>query len=103
MELKSICDCLNIIDDAIVENNVKYIGISNLENFHKYLLEIGQSDFIEVVALSNVLRRINFIIENHHQFVEEDIRSEHIQFTKLVLDWVEECNTKPEVNDQQYS
>ena len=39
MEIKSLTDCLNIIDDAIVENIGKYIGISGLENIHKYLLE----------------------------------------------------------------
>ena len=75
--MKSISDCLIIIDDAIVENNGKYFGISDLEYFHKYsFLEKGQSDFIEDrVALSNVLSQMNCIIENHYQFVEEDIKS----------------------------
>ena len=73
MEIKSVSDCLNNIDDAIVESIGKYIGISNLENIHKYLLDIGQSDFIgNRVALSNVLRQLNSILENHYQFVEED-------------------------------
>ena len=35
MEMKSVSDCLNIIDDAVVENIGKFIGISNLENIHK--------------------------------------------------------------------
>ena len=35
MEMKSVSYCLNIIDDAIVENIGKLIGISNLENIHK--------------------------------------------------------------------
>ena len=39
MQVKSVSDCLNIIDDSIVE---KIIGISNLENIHKYLLEKGK-------------------------------------------------------------
>ena len=47
MEMKSVSDCLNIIDDAIVEKIGKYFGISNLENIRKYLLDIGQCDFIE--------------------------------------------------------
>ena len=60
MEVKSIRGCLNIIDDVIVENIGKYIGVSNLENIHKYLLEKGQSDFIEDrITLSNVLSQIN--------------------------------------------
>ena len=32
MEMKSVSGCSNNIDDAIVENNGKYIGISNLEH-----------------------------------------------------------------------
>ena len=36
MEVKSVTDCLNIIDDAIVEIN---IGSSDLEDIHKYLLD----------------------------------------------------------------
>ena len=62
--MKSVSDCLNIIDDARVENIGKNIGISDLENIHKYLLEKGQSDFIEDrVALPNVLSQINSIIK----------------------------------------
>ena len=65
MEVKSVSDCLNIIDDAIIRNIGKYISISTLVIVHKYLLEKGQSDFIEDrVALSNVLGQINAIIEN---------------------------------------
>ena len=102
MELKSICDCLNIIDDAIVENNGKYIGISILENIHKYLFEMGQSVFIEDrVALSTVLNQINSIIENHYQFAEENIKSEYIQLRNVILVWLLECSTEPEVDDQR--
>ena len=72
MEVKSIRDCLNMTDGVIVENNGKYIGISNLENIHKYLLQKGQSDFIEDrIALAIVLSQINCIIENHYQFAED--------------------------------
>ena len=50
MEVKSVSDCLNIIDFAIVENN---IGSSDLEDIHKYLLEKEESEFVEDrVALS---------------------------------------------------
>ena len=100
--MKSVSDCLKIIDDAIVENIGIFIGISILENIHKYLLEKGQTELIEDrIALSNVLSQINSILENHYQFLEEDIKNENIQLRKLILDWLEECNTKPEVDDQQ--
>ena len=58
--MKSVSDCLNIIDRALGET---FIGSSDLENTHKYLLEKGQSDFIEDrVALSKVLGQINSMI-----------------------------------------
>ena len=79
MEVKSVGDCLNNIDDAIAENIGKIIGNSNLEKIHKYLIEKGQSDFFEDrVALSNVFSQINSFIENHYQIAEEDIKSEYI-------------------------
>ena len=101
MEVKAVSDCLNIIDDAIVQNIGKNITISDLENIHKYLLEKGQSDFIEDrVALSNVLSQINSILENYYQFPEEDIKSEYIQLRKIILVWLIECSTEPKVGNQ---
>ena len=100
MEVKSVSDCLNNFDDVIVENFGKFIGVSNLENIRESLLDKGQSDFIEDrVALSNVFSKINSIIENHYQFTDEDIKSESIQLRKLILTWLIEFSTKPEVDD----
>ena len=88
MEVKSVSDCLNTIYDAIVETIGNYIGISNLENIHKYLIEKRQSTFIEDrVALSNMFSQTNSIIENYYQFDEEDIKNEYIQMRKLILVW----------------
>ena len=99
MEVKSVSDCLNIIDFAMVENT---IGNSDLENIQIYLLEKRQSDFIEDrVALSKVLSQKYSMIENYYQFPEEDIKSEYGQLRKLILVWLMECKTKPEVDDQQ--
>ena len=101
MEVKSISDCLNIIDDAIVENIGKYIGILSLENIHKHLLVIERSDFIENrIDLSNILSQINCIIENRYQFAEKDIKCEYIQLRKVILVWLLECSTEPKVNNQ---
>ena len=99
MEVKSVSDCLNIIDIAIDEN---IFGNSDLENIHKYLLEKKESDFIEDrVDLSKVFSQINFMIENCYQFPEEDIKNEYGPLRKLILVWLIECNTKLEVDDQQ--
>ena len=102
MEMKSVSDCLNKIDEALAKNIGKYIGISDLENFFKFLLKRIPSDFIENrVALSNVLSQIRSIVENYYQVVEEDIRGEYIQLRKLILVWLLESSTGPEVDDQQ--
>ena len=98
--MKSVSDCFKFIDDATVENIGKDISISDSENIHKYLLEQGRSNFIEDrIALSNVLSQIKSLKENYYQFPEEDIKSEYIQLKKLILVWIIECSTKPEVDD----
>ena len=106
MEMKSVSDCLSTIDDVIVENFGKTIGISNFEDIHKYLLENGQSDFIEDrVSLSNVISEISSSKENYYQFAEEDTKSEYMQLRKLIVVWLIECATEPtepEVDSQQY-
>ena len=95
-------NCVNFIDDAIVENIGKYIGISNLENIHKYLIENGQSDFVgDRVTLSNVLSQIKTIIGNNYRFVGKDKISEYGQLRKLIIVWLIESSTEPEVDNQQ--
>ena len=99
MEVKSASDCFNILDFAIVKNK---IGSSDLENIHKYLLQKGESNFIEDrLALSNVLRQMNSIIENRYQNADVDIKSEYVQLRKLILFWLIASSTEPEVEDQQ--
>ena len=96
--MKSVTDCLNIIDFAITEN---IIVSSHLENIHKYFLEKEESEFIEdIVALSEVLSQINSMIENYYQFPEEDIKNEYVELGRLLLVWLIECNSKPEVDNR---
>ena len=77
MEVKSVGDCLNIIDFSMIGI---VFGNSDLENIHKYLLEKGQSDFVEnKFALSKVLSQITSMIENYYQFPEEDIKNSYVQ------------------------
>ena len=98
--MKSVSDCLNIIDDAINENIGKKFGISGLGYIPKYLIENGQIDFIEYrVALSVVLSHKNSKLENYYKFVEEDKESEYVQLRKLILVWLIECSAGPEIDD----
>ena len=81
MEVKSVTDCLNIINFAKVED---IVASSHLEDIHKYFLEKEESEFIEDrVALSKVLSQINSMIENYYQFPEKDIPVDQFCFFKL--------------------
>ena len=65
MEPKSISDCLNAIDSAIVEI-VRLLIIKNLEDIHNHSLQFGHTGFIEKnIALIKVLEQINSIINNY--------------------------------------
>ena len=65
-------------------------------------MEKGQSNFTkDRVDQSNVLSQINSILENHCQFVEEDIKSEYIQVRKLILVWLIKCSTEPKADNQK--
>ena len=96
----AVSDCLNINDDAVVENIGKYISISDLDSNQNFFLEQGQNNFIEDrIALSNVLSQINSILEIYHQFPEKHKKSEYIQLRKLILVWLKDCGAQPEVDD----
>ena len=41
------------------------------------------------------------MIENYYQFLEVDIKTEYVQLRKLILVWLIECNTEPEIVNQQ--
>ena len=40
MEMKSVSDCLNFIDNMIICNIEKHVGIGNLENLREYLIRM---------------------------------------------------------------
>ena len=73
--MKSVTDCLNIIDFAIVEN----IFLSSpLEDIHKNFSEKEGSEFsADRVASSEVLSQKSSVIENLYQFPEEDMKNEN--------------------------
>ena len=56
MEVKSVSDCLNIIDIAFV----KGIDMWSLENIHKYLLKMGLTNLDdERDAVMEMFKQIN--------------------------------------------
>ena len=102
METRTLSDCLSSIDFAIVEN-VRLVGIKKLEVIHNHLLEFRQSKCIENrVALLKILKQINCIIDNYSSYEDdESIYNEYIKLRRLIIDWLIECNTKAEVDNQE--
>ena len=102
METKTISDCLNIIDRAIV-GNIRLISTEYLGEIHNRLLNVRQNMYIEnTVALLNVLKQINCIIDNYSSYEDdEELYNEYVELRKLIIDWLIECNTKPEANNQE--
>ena len=68
MEPKTISDCLNSIDFAVVEN-VKLFSIKSLEDIHNQLLNFRQTGYIENnIPLFIVLKQINCILDNYSSY-----------------------------------
>ena len=68
MELKTVSDCLIIIDGVIIEDNHT---ISNLENIQSYISEKEHGCYIrETVALMKVFGQINSILCRYEDFEE---------------------------------
>ena len=102
METKTISDCLSSIDFAIVEN-VSLLSIKKLEYIHNRFLEFRGTEYIEKrIALLNILKQINCIIDNYSSYEgDENFYNEYVELRKLIIDWVIDCNTKTEVDNQE--
>ena len=60
MEMKSVSECLNFLDDMILCSVEKSVGISNLEDIRNYLIGMYNEKYIEeMVAMSAILSQIN--------------------------------------------
>ena len=89
--MRTIPDCLNIIDFAMVENG-RCVIIGKLEDIHNRLVEIGMTRYIENrLALSKVLNHKTCIIDNYYTYEnEESVRNEYIVLRKLIIDCLTE-------------
>ena len=102
MEMKSVSECLNFIDDMILCSVEKSFGIGNLEDIRDYMTGMYNEIYIEeMVDKSAILSQINLIIEKFYLDNESDIKKQYSNLMKHILAWLEESNTKPENDDQQ--
>ena len=80
----------------------KSVGIGNLEDIRIYMIGMYNEKYIEeMVAMSAILSQINLIIEKFYLDKESDIKKQYYKLRKRILAWLEESNTKPEIEDQQ--
>ena len=97
MEVKSVSDCLNIIDIAIVRD----IDMKRLEDVRQFFLDWGVAGCDdERDALWCVLKQINLIIDYLYKPFGEDQKMRYIELRKLVLLWVIEINSKLEDDNE---
>ena len=98
MEVKSISDCLNFIDNSILCGTEKHIGIGNLEDVRDYMIGMYDGKYIEeMVSMQAVLCQINLIIDRFYLDKESDIKQLYRDLRKRILAWLKENNTMPEV------
>ena len=102
MEVKSISDCLNIIDNLILCGTEKLIGMGNLEDVRDYMIGTYDGKYIEeMVSMLAVLSQINLIIDSFYLDKESDIKQLYRDLRKHILAWLRESNTEPEVDNYE--
>ena len=102
MEVKSISDCLNFIDNLILCGTEKHIGIGNLEDVRDYMIGRYDGECIgEMVCMLAVLSQIKLIIDRFYLDKESDIEQLYRDLRKRILAWLKENNTKPEVDNDE--
>ena len=86
MEVKSISDCLNFIDNLILCNTEKDIGIGNLEDIRDYMIGMYDGEYIEeMVNMLAILPQINLIIDRFYLDKESDIKQLYRDLRKRIL------------------
>ena len=76
----------------------KHVGFGNLEDLHKYIMGMCSDKYIgEMVETLATLSQLNLIIERFYLDGESDYKQLYHDLRKRNLDWLEEINTKPEI------
>ena len=76
---KSVCDCLNFIDDMILWDKEKHAGIGNLEDIRNYMITIYNDKHIEdMVTMLGVFSQINLRLDRFCLDNEGDIKKQNI-------------------------
>ena len=68
-KINSISDCLNIIDNGVVQTKY-FVNIEQLEEIHNFIINMTEMKYIEnMIVISNVLKYINYMIDGYESLV----------------------------------
>ena len=102
MEVKSISNCLDKIDNMIFDKSLKYMVIDDLELIRNHI-KCQQSEIENIEERVNILSvfgQINKIIEVFYSNdSEEKLDEQYNKLRQRVLAWYEMIITKLENND----
>ena len=102
MEMNSNTECLNFIDFIILNDIEKHISVGTLENIRNFMLENYNDKYIEdMISMSAIFSQINLIIDKLYSDTECDNKKLYYDLRKRILDWLDENNSKLEVDDQE--
>ena len=94
-KIKSLTDCLNLIDTAIVKTKY-FVNIEQLEEIHNFLINMSEMKFLEnMIVILNVLKYINYMIVEYKSLDDEKYRA----LRKLIIDIMMEINIKGDIDE----
>ena len=106
MEVKSLSDCLNKIDNMIFDKSFKYLvkdDIKLIRNHKewKHADVVSKEESVEDrLAVLSVLTQLNHRIERFYSDdCENELDEQYNKKRQLILKWYETINTKPENDD----
>ena len=105
MEVKTINECLNRVDNMIFDRSLKCLLKGDLEDIRKHM-EWKQADVVarkeyidERHAVLSVLFQIIHIIERFYSDdTEEDLDEQYNKLRQRILEWYEVFNTEGDKN-----
>ena len=88
--MKTITDCLNLIEFVMSYNIEKHSVIENVENVRDYVVQTTDDKCFEnnMIMLDN-LSELNLIIENFYIDEKSDIKKECETLRKFLLIWLD--------------
>ena len=104
MEMKSVADCLDFIDNMILYNIEIIESIEILESKRDYFLDVYiKRNDRELVAIMSILSQINLILNRF--FIPDDycFADYYYDLRKRTIAWLKACNKKMENDIQQYT